>query len=325
MRRVFWISFGLGVLVATVAAGATGAGAFPDWAFPPCPPSRPAAASADDVRTLSVAGSNRRFTAAELDDWSVTKDWFPEEHAALPPILAASRSPQRAACGYCHLPDGSGRPENAKLAGLPAIYIIAQVKALRTGERRPAQPGWTPAQLMRMATADVSDADLAAAANYFAQQKVQSFVRVVERATAPLPGSACFVFVPRVGKTVPLGQRLLEMPVDLERFERRDPHATYIAYVPPGGRRRGRLLARTGGDGRTQPCATCHGADLRGGLELPGPPLAGRFPGYLFRQLYGFQTGARGNSAAAAMRAVVAPLTQAELIDLAAYAASLPP
>jgi cytochrome c553 len=45
---------------------------------------------------------------------------------------------------------------------------------------------------------------------------------------------------------------------------------------------------------------------LTSGPGLPGPPLAGRFPGYLFRQLYGFQTGARGGDCAQAMRAIVA-------------------
>ncbi len=52
-------------------------------------------------------------------------------------------------------------------------------------------------------------------------------------------------------------------------------------------------LAATGDNGRTQPCAGCHGADLRSGPQLEGPPLAGRFASYLFRQLYGFQSGAR--------------------------------
>ena len=88
---------------------------------------------------------------------------------------------------------------------------------------------------------------------------------------------------------------------------------------------RGRKLADTGDNGRTLPCVGCHGADLRSGPELEGPPLAGRFASYLFRQLYGFKSGARGGNAAQPMQSVVANLTQADMIDLAAYAASLKP
>jgi cytochrome c553 len=61
------------------------------------------------------------------------------------------------------------------------------------------------------------------------------------------------------------------------------------------------------------------------GSELEGPPLAGRFASYLFRQLYGFRSGARAGDSAQPMQSVVANLTQADMIDLAAYAASLNP
>ncbi len=59
---------------------------------------------------------------------------------------------------------------------------------------------------------------------------------------------ACFIFVPSVGWTAPLGLSIVEMPTDVERFEHRDPHTSYVAYVPKGGLERGRILAGTGGD-----------------------------------------------------------------------------
>src|ERR1700678_3958227 len=86
-----------------------------------------------------------------------------------------------------------------------------------------------------------------------------------------------------------------------------------------------RAASSAGGNGRTQPCAGCHGADLRSGPEFEGPPLAGRFASYLFRQLYGFQSGARAGDSAHPMQFVVAKWTQADMIALAAYAASLKP
>jgi cytochrome c553 len=265
------------------------------------------------------------FTEADLARASTTPDWFPLEHAKLPAVVAAGHSGNKIACGYCHLADGSGRPENAKIAGLPVAYIIAQVRSIHTQERGPAKPEWAPSALMKGAVADLSDQEIAEAAEYFSRQKTRSYVRVLEREFVPQHGVSCGIFIPADGRLTRLRQAILEMPIDVERFERRDPHTTYIAYVPKGSVERGRQLASTGDDGRTQPCAGCHGADLRSGPELEGPPLAGRFASYLFRQLYGFQSGARAGDSAQPMQSVVAKLTQADMIDLAAYAASLNP
>jgi len=315
-------------LVSVALLGATCSKAqsavFPDWAYPPCDRT-PRATASDTTRPLSVAGSQVRFAAADLARASITSDWFPLEHAKLPAVVAASHSDKKIACGYCHLADGSGRPENAKVSGLPVAYIIAQVRSIHTEERQPAKPGWAPSALMKDAIADLSDQEIAEAAEYFSRQRTKSHVRVLERAFVPQHAASCGIFIPADGRLRPLHQAILEMPIDAERFERRDPHTTYIAYVPKGSVDRGRQLAGSGDNGRTQPCAACHGADLRSGPELEGPPLAGRFASYLFRQLYGFQSGARAGDSAQPMQSVVAKLTQADMIDLAAYAASLTP
>jgi cytochrome c553 len=297
---------------------------FPEWAFPLCDRSPPAI-ERDNTRALSVEGSKVHFTAAELAHAWIAPDWFPQEHAKLPLVVAVSHSDKKIACGYCHLPDGSGRPENAKVSGLPAAYIIAQVRGIHTMQRQPAKSGWPPSALMKDAIADLSDKEVAEAAEYFSRQKPKSFVRVVEREFVPQHGVLCGIFIPAEGPLTRLHQAILEMPIDAERFERRDPHSGYIAYVPKGSIERGRALASGGDKGRTQPCAACHGADLRAGPDLEGPPLAGRFASYLFRQLYGFQSGARAGDATQPMQSVVVQLTQADMIDLAAYAASLTP
>jgi cytochrome c553 len=178
---------------------------------------------------------------------------------------------------------------------------------------------------MAQSTSALSDEEIAAAADYFSHRPVKSFVRVVERNQVPNHTLGCFVFLSAPGRAAPLNSRIVEMPIEAERFERRDPHTTYLAYVPRGAIERGRRLADTGGGGRTQACATCHGVDLKGGAGLPGPPLAGRFPAYLFRQLYGFQSGSRAEAGAQVMSAVAARLTRTDMIDLAAYAAALDP
>jgi len=56
----------------------------------------------------------------------------------------------------------------------------------------------------------------------------------------------------------------------------------------------------------------------------PIPPIAGRSPTYILRQLLGFKTGARSGTTGLPMRAVVKNLKISDMIDVAAYAASLP-
>ena len=55
-------------------------------------------------------------------------------------MVAHGRKPNVFACGYCHLPNGQGRPENASLAGQPAAYIIEQVNEMKEGRRKTSQP-----------------------------------------------------------------------------------------------------------------------------------------------------------------------------------------
>ncbi|MBS0396531.1 MAG: hypothetical protein JSR54_18070, partial [Proteobacteria bacterium] len=55
------------------------------------------------------------------------------------------------------------------------------------------------------------------------------------------------------------------------------------------------------------------------------PPLAGRLPTYLLRQLLAFASGARAGAGAGPMRAVAAQLTLEDMVGAAAYAASRAP
>jgi cytochrome c553 len=83
--------------------------------------------------------------------------------------------------------------------------------------------------------------------------------------------------------------------------------------VPTGSIERGRALvaassasAQTAALPAAQSCTACHGADLHG---LAPPPLAGRSPSYLARQLYDFKTGARDGSLAPLMKPVASRLS----------------
>ena len=297
--------------------------AVPAWAFPVSPPAATKPAPFDRVKQLHVPNSKAAFSQAQLNDLFATPDWHPDSHSAMPEIVARGRAPNVYACGYCHLPTGQGRPENASLAGLPATYIVQQVADFKSGARRSAWHGsYLPTDYMTHVAAYATEAEVESAAEYFSKQQLQARATVVEGARVPRTHVAGWVYVADPG-TEPIGVRLLELAPDITRHERRDDEMRYVAYVPPGSISRGESIARTGGRGLTSPCITCHGDKLQGvGLI---PPIAGRSPSYILRQLLAFKTGARAGATAVPMRAVVATLKIDNMIDAAAYAASLQP
>jgi cytochrome c553 len=61
---------------------------------------------------------------------------------------------------------------------------------------------------------------------------------------------------------------------------------------------------------------------LRGGIA---PPLAGRSPTMIARQLMAFHAGTRANAEAEPMRLIAAKLDDRQIIDLSAYVATLKP
>ena len=70
-------------------------------------------------------------------------------------------------------------------------------------------------------------------------------------------------------------------------------------------------------------CGLCHGPNL-GGIG-PVPPIAGRSPSYVARQLFDMQTGARHGLWADLMKQAVATLTGDDLVNISAYVASRVP
>ena len=121
----------------------------------------------------------------------------------------------------------------------------------------------------------------------------------------------------------PIGQRIIETPMDLERTEFRDDTSGFIAYVPIGSIAKGKALATTGGGGKTVACFSCHGKDLRGLANVPR--LAGRSPSYVVRQIVDMKNAVRIGAGADLMKPVVANLDLEDILALAAYVASLNP
>ena len=173
----------------------------------------------------------------------------------------------------------------------------------------------------------MTDEEILAAADYYSSMPWRPWTRVVETDEVPKTRIVLGMYVPLEGEqagTEPLGLRIIEVPEEPHRTEvMRDPRTGFIAYVPLGAVERGEELVRTGGAGKTIQCAICHGEDLNGLGLIPG--LAGRSPSYAVRQLYDMREGSRIGVATALMQPTVANLTVADMIDIAAYLASVAP
>ena len=81
----------------------------------------------------------------------------------MPKVVAHGTKPAVLACGYCHLPNGQGRPENASLAGLPEAYIIKQMADFKSGQRKNPIMGPIASQFEKQ--------DMYALAAYFTSKK----------------------------------------------------------------------------------------------------------------------------------------------------------
>lgn len=296
----------------------------PPWAYTVNPPPTPGATPAPaDPAPKQIPGSTVSLTIAQTRDAYNPPDWFPNAHPAMPPSVAHGRPKEMRACGFCHLVNGQGRPENASLAGLPAAYIAQQMADFKSGDRKSAEPRMGPPNAMIQDAKAATDEDIKTAAAYFSSFPFKKWIRVVESKDVPKSRIAGSMHVPATEGTEPLGQRIIEMPENLERTELRDASSGFVAYVPPGSVAKGEALVKTGGNGRTLACRTCHGADLKG--LGPVPPLAGRSPSYTVRQLLDLQQGVRKGAWSALMKGAVEKLTIDDIIAIAAYTSSREP
>jgi cytochrome c553 len=324
MRGCWSLVFGLGFAAifssVTVAFAQTGSGA-PTWAYVWDPDFK--VPPADDV-PQRLPGSTAAFSWAQARDLFFAPSWHPEDHPAMPEVVARGRKPDVRACGSCHRAEGTGGPENSSLAGLPVAYFVQQMADFKSGARKFSGPQRSAVLLMNAAAKAITDDEVRAAAEYYAALKPKRIIRVVESDTVPRTYIARLFFVKKPeGGSEPLGRRIVEMPDDVHQFELRDARSQFTAYVPIGSLAKGEALVKSGGAGTTVACATCHGTDLKGVGPIPG--IAGRSPTYIFRQLYDFKDGARAGAMSVLMQPTVEKLSEDNMISIAAYVASLTP
>jgi cytochrome c553 len=297
----------------------------PEWAYtPPVPgaPPPPSALPADDGAEVRIPGTDKTFTRGQLRAQKETMDWHPEDRRGSAPEIVRFGKQGVRQCNLCHLPDGSGRPENAPISSLHPAYFMQQMQDFRDGLRKSADPRKANTNLMiGFAKATTAEEDRAAA-EFFAQQPYPRRIKVMESKTAPKVrmqgGMHMAIPASEGGGLEPLASdEIVEVPDDNLRAETRDTRMGWTAYVPPGTLSRGKQVAA-----KAQ-CATCHGSNLEG--IGPVPALAGRSPSYAMRQLFDFKTGARRGPWGELMKPVVAGLSMQDLMAVSAYAASIEP
>jgi cytochrome c553 len=280
------------------------------WAYPVTP----RADAPDGLILRQVPDSAKAYTQAQIDDPLNPPDWFPDQHPAMPSVVAQGQKPAVRACAQCHLPSGDGHPESASLAGLPVPYLLRQMTEFKNVRRK----GVRAVTMIAIAQA-ISDDDALAASGYFSSLQPGVWTRVIETDTVAKSyvGAGGMRFAAPEGGAEPIGNRIIVLPQDEARAKSRDPRSGFIDYVPTGSIAKGEAFVSSGGGGKTIPCSICHGQTLRGIGELPA--IAGRPPTYVVRQLNDMKTGARSGTSMALMKAVVDQLTIEDMIAIAAY------
>jgi len=304
---------------------------------PPNRDLRPNEDANEQTRKRRLDGSIATYSLVDIRDGQNVIDWFPNDHPTMPNVIVhgpAALGKSTRGCGSCHLPNGKGRPENAGVAGLPTAYFMRQIQDFRNGKRHSADPRKPNTNTMIDLAKALTDEELKAAAEYFGSMKWTPWIRVVETDMVPKTRIAGNLFLPvALEKAEPIAGRIIEMPENEEQAETyRNPHSGFVAYVPPGSLAKGKDLVVTGGArivgnefirGKTTPCITCHGENLMGVAEIP--PIAGRSPSYMVRQMWDMQQGTRNSEAAQLMKLVMMNLTHEDMVAIAAYVAAQKP
>ena len=293
-----------------------------DWAYaisPIFPPEE------DDGTLYSLPGSEGRFTLNEARNRFGPADWYPQDHLPMPSIVEVGRETAGImACSLCHYPTGQGKPENASVVGLDPAYFIQQLQDMRDGLRTSANTAKANTFNMISFAVNMTDEEFEQSAEYYGAMQWRQWIEVIETDMVPLTFRRGGLHIPLEGNEAgeePIGHRIIEIPVDPEGTELlRNPRAGFRALVPVGSVAAGEALSATGG-GKSIACGICHGEQLQGLGFIP--PLRGRSPSYLARQLFDFQQGTRQGAWSPLMDAVVENLTGDDIINLTAYLGSL--
>src|SRR5579871_2227185 len=223
----------------------------PAWAYTPVtPPGQGTRRAPDTGELLHVPGSDKAYTRTQINDGYNVPDWFPDMHPPAPDVVLHGKPGLYQGCGLCHLPTGYGRPENMSINGLPVDYILEQIENFRDDLHHSSVPNMGLITMIPVAK-NISPDESKIAAEYFHAIKPTKYIRVVETPTVPKTRPNARMLVPdEAGGTEPIGNRVIEVPENVELVEMRDPKVGFVAYVPPGSVAKGEDIAKTGDKGR---------------------------------------------------------------------------
>jgi cytochrome c553 len=273
---------------------------------------------AESPEPKSIPGSTKKYTPAQIDDLLNPPDWFPDEHKPAPGIVQKGHG-DALACGSCHLMAGVGHPESADLTGFTADYIVQQMTDFKSGVRKDY------ARMNGISKA-LSDDEIRQAADWFAgaaAQEVDSRRRSGDGAEdVRRAGAACASSIRRRAAW----SRSATASSSCPKIRR----GRGCAIRSQGSSRTCRLEASrrevardNGAGGRSVACSICHGDGLKGLANVPR--IAGLHPIYIVRQLHLFKEGDRKGPDSALMTRPAAKLTDADILNIAAYVSSLSP
>jgi cytochrome c553 len=206
MKKLIWL-----LAFACLPTIAIAQNAGPDWAYPATPQGGP---PRDASKILKVPGSDKEYNEVSANDAFGPADWFPNEHAPMPGVVATGKKPDVRACSLCHLTTGDGHPESANIAGLSAAYIQRSLREF-AGARRKNNRSPVMATIAKGMTPD----EMREAAEYFAARKpAAGYMKVVEAAEVPktFVGEGAMRFVSPGNEKEPIGSRIIVVPQDEE-------------------------------------------------------------------------------------------------------------
>ena len=123
---------------------------------------------------------------------------------------------------------------------------------LKSGRRKSDVQEKLPTQLLERVAKNVTDEEVQAAAAYYSSIQPRALVKVVESDSAPKTyvNAAWFLAPLPSGEKEPLGERIIEVAEDVERFISRVRALLFSLTCRPGSIKHGEVLATTGGNGK---------------------------------------------------------------------------
>ena len=177
---------GISVRSVGVPQDAGGANTVLPWAFVLNDPVPDGAQAPDPNEVVTVPGSDVSMRRSDINIDEGPPDWHPDGHPPMPELVARGGGEGVVACGYCHLPNGQGKPENAGLAGQPVQYIVQQMADYRNGLRKTGEPRMGPPAFMMRIGAAATEEQVRVAAEYFSSIDFKPWIRVVETDMVPV-------------------------------------------------------------------------------------------------------------------------------------------